>query len=107
MTILESLKSSVNYPLTDSNALTFLIGRGIEGSGTFTKEVAQSKDYRLAYADTLRFVLTMVNLSQGGSVTQAAAAELRGTANAIYAEYGETLIGEKAKPKVTDISERF
>jgi hypothetical protein len=53
-----------------------------------------SKAYRLAYADTLRRVATMVNLSQGGSVTLPTPKEIVGTANAIYREYGEPLIGE-------------
>ena len=77
----------------------FLIGRGLDPKDDFEKEVAESKEYRLAYADTLRYVVTMVNLSQGGSVTQAAVGEMRGTANAIYKQYGETLIGETADEK--------
>ena len=56
--------------------------------------MADSKEFRLTYADTLRFVLTMVNLSQGGSITAQNPAGIRGTANAIYKQYGEPLIGE-------------
>lgn len=96
MTIFNALKSSVNYPLSEDNVNSFLIGRGIEPDEDFEKEIAESKEYRLAYADTLRFVATMVNLSQGGSVSQAAVAEIRATANAIYKQYGETPIGETA-----------
>lgn len=107
MTALEAIKSSVNYPLTDANAQTFLIGRGVDPSGEYSAEMAQSKDYRLAYADTLRFLVTMVNLSQGGSVTQAAADLYARTANAIYREYGEALVGADARPRVKNISKLF
>ena len=101
MNILSALKGSVNYPLSDDNVNTFLIGRGLEPDDDFEKEVFESKEYQLAYADTLRLIATMVNLSQGGSVTQAAVGEMRGTANAIYKKYGETLIGETADSKST------
>lgn len=101
MTIFNALKASVNYPLSEDNVNTCLIGRGLEPTDDFETEVAESKEYRLAYADLLRFVVTMVNLSQGGSVTQGAVGEMRGTANAIYKQYGETLIGETADNKST------
>lgn len=94
MTILTALKNAVNYPLNDNNVNSILIGRGLDGTEDFETAVAQSQAYQLAYADVLRFVVAMVNLSQGGSVSQAAVAELRGTANAIYRKYKETLIGE-------------
>jgi len=96
MNILNALKASVNYPLSDNNVESRLIGRGLDKSDEFTQEVNDSKAYQLAYADMLRFVVTMVNLSQGGSVSQAAVAEMRGTANAIYRKYDEPLIGETA-----------
>ena len=94
MTILSALKASVNYPLSESNVEPLIITRGLNASDEFTQEIGKSKEYRLAYADTLRFVVTMVNLSQGGSVSQAAVNALAGTANAIYREFDEPLIGE-------------
>lgn len=96
MNILTALKSSVNYPLTDNNVESRLIGRGLDKTDEFSMEISESKAYQLAYADMLRFVVTMVNLSQGGSVSQAAVAEMRGTANSIYRKYNEPLIGETA-----------
>jgi hypothetical protein len=95
MTVLSALKASVNYPLSESNVEPLLITRGLTPSATFDQSIGTSKEYRLAYADTLRFVVTMVNLQQGGSVTMPNASVLAGTANAIYREYGEPLIGEK------------
>lgn len=102
MKIINALKASVNYPLSEDNVMTCLIGRGLDPKDDFESYVAESKEYQLAYADLLRFVCTMVNLSQGGgSVSQAAVGELRGTANAIYKKYGEKQIGESADTKST------
>ena len=94
MTNLQALKQRVNYPLSDIQAEEKLVSRGVDPDGTYSQDVAGSKAFRLAYADTLRFVLTMVNLSQGGSITAQNPAGIRGTANAIYKQYGEPLIGE-------------
>lgn len=103
MTTLEALKKSVNYPLSDSNVIPIVIARGLTADADLTQEIATSTAYKLAYADCLRFVVTMVNLQQGGSVTQAAVKALEGTANAIYKANGEPLIGEvaDAQPTVT------
>ena len=101
MTTFNALKASVNYPLSEDNVMTCLLGRGVDPQDDFDSDMAKSKEYRLAYADLLRFVVTMVNLSQGGSVSQAAVGEMRGTANAIYKQYGETMIGETADTKST------
>lgn len=101
MTTLLALKNSVNYPLEDSHVEPLLIKRGVDASADFTTDVANSKEYELAYADVLRFVVTMVNLSQGGSVTQASVRSLAGTANAIYRKYGESVIGDVADTETT------
>ena len=93
MTNLQALKARVNYPQSDAQAEVNLIARGVATDGEFSEDVAKSKGFRLAYADTLRFLVTMVNLSQGGSITAQSIPEIRATANAIYKEYGETEIG--------------
>lgn len=101
MTTLNALKNSVNYPLEDAQVEPLLIKRGIDASADYTIEIANSREYELAYADVLRFVVTMVNLSQGGSVTQAGVKALAGTANAIYRKYGESAIGDVADTETT------
>ena len=105
MTVLEAIKARVNYPLTDAQAEEKLICRGAEPAADYTKDIADSKAFRLAYADTLRLVLTMVNLSQGGSITAQNPAGIRGTANAIYRHYDEPLIGE-AGEELSTITDR-
>lgn len=109
MTNLEALKARVNYPLTDAQAEEKLIGRDISPDGEFYVNVAKSKAFQLAYADTLRFIVTMVNLSQSGSISAQNMAGIRGTANAIYKKYGEDLIGEKGDDLSTieDMSEKW
>lgn len=94
MTNLQAIKARANYPLSDIQAEEKLVSRGVVPTDLFSKSVADSREFQLAYADTLRLVLTMVNLSQGGSVTAQNQAGVRGTANAIYKKYGEPLIGE-------------
>lgn len=109
MTNLEAIKARVNYPLSNAQAEEKLIARGCAPAGEYGSEVAQSREFELAYADTLRLVVTMVNLSQGGSITAQATAEIRGTANAIYNKYGETLIGETGEEQnvISDASDRW
>lgn len=109
MTTLQAIKQRVNYPLSDTQAEEKLVSRGVDAAATFSKEIADSKAFRLAYADTLRFVLTMVNLSQGGSITAQNPAGIRGTANAIYKQYDEPLIGESGDQQsvLSDATDRW
>ncbi len=102
MTILEALQNSVNYPLSSKNVEPIVIKRGLDIDAELTTDIANSREYELSYADILKFVATMVNLNQGGSVTMPSASTLTGTANAIYRKYGEALIGEveNLKPMV-------
>lgn len=106
MTTLEAIKARVNYPMTDAQAEEKLAGRGVDTYDEYDKDMAESKEFQLAYADCLRFILTMVNLSQGGSITAQNAAGIQGTANAIYKKYDEPLIGDKGDllSTLTDIS---
>lgn len=106
-TIKSALLKSVNYPLTEANVEPLIIARGLAGDEALTQEIANSAAYKLAYADILRFVVTMVNLQQGGSVTQAAVSALTGTANAIYRANGEPLIGEQGNTPTVTILEDF
>lgn len=102
MTILEALQNSVNYPLNSKNVKPILLKRKLDIDAELTTDIANSSNYELSYADILKFVATMVNLNQGGSVTLPNASTLTGTANAIYRKYGEALIGEveNLKPMV-------
>jgi hypothetical protein len=52
MTNLQALKARVNYPQSDANAEVNLIARGVAKDGEFSEDIANSKGFRLAYADT-------------------------------------------------------
>ncbi|MCQ2348972.1 MAG: hypothetical protein MJZ98_00665 [Paludibacteraceae bacterium] len=97
MTIIEALRKSVsNYPLKDDNVEPHLIKRGLSKNAEFTAEVANSAEYELAYADTLKSLCNSFNLSQSGaSVTVPNIRPLISIANAIYARYGEALISDE------------
>lgn len=101
MNILDALISSVNYPLGSNNVLPICLKRNLNPDAELSGEIANSKEYELAYADCLRFVATMVNLSQGGgSVTQTSTQQIVTIANDIYRRYGESIIGNEGTPKV-------
>ena len=104
MTALEAIKARVNYPLTNSQAEEKLIARGVSPEAGYTSELAQSRAFLLAYADTLRLVLTMVNLSQGGSITAADRSDLRDIMNGIYRRYGEDATGASM---IADVSDKW
>jgi hypothetical protein len=105
MKILDALIGSVNYPLGENNVLPICIKRNLDPDSNLSGEIANSKEYELAYADCLKFVATMVNLAQGGgSVTQTNADQMIQTANAIYAKYGEMQIGASNQPTVNILS---
>ena len=101
MKIIDALISSVNYPLGSNNVLPICIKRNLDPDTELSGEIANSKEYQLAYADCLSFVATMVNLSQGGgSVTQTNTQQIVVIANNIYKKYGESTIGNEGSPKV-------
>ncbi|MCQ2383576.1 MAG: hypothetical protein MJZ96_01665 [Paludibacteraceae bacterium] len=105
MTTLEALKSAVNnYPYEDNTIMAIAIERGLDHGSTFTTELAKSKEYQLAKADCIRYVLGMVNLAQSGaSVTQTDIRAKISIANAIYRRLGEPLIQDTdgVRPTVT------
>lgn len=107
MTTLEALKSAVNnYPYEDNTIMAIAIERGLDHDSAFTTELAKSKEYQLAKADCIRYVLGMVNLSQSGaSVTQTDIRAKMSIANAIYRRFGEPLIQDTngVRPTVTKL----
>lgn len=103
MTILEALLNSVNYPLTESQVIPLTIKRGLDASSEFTTDIANSRLYLLTYADVLRFVITMVNISQGGAVYTTSVKSLISVANGIYSRFGEPLISENSVPPTITI----
>ena len=96
MTILEALRSGVsNYPFDDLSIEAIAVERGLSIGEEFTTAVATMRPYQLAKADCIRYVLSMVNLQQGGAaVSQTDIRTKIALANAIYRRYHEPLIAD-------------
>lgn len=94
MTVLEFLKSRVNYPLTDAQVESICIKRGLDKSEEVDQMLACSPMLQLAYADTLVFIVTMTNISQGGSVSAGNTTSMLSIANKIYIRNGEQTVDD-------------
>ena len=94
MNVLNFLKSRVNYPLTDEHVQAICTKRGLNPEEEVDQFLAISPMLQLAYADTLVFVATMTNLSQGGSVSANNSASLLAIANKIYIRNGEETVDD-------------
>ncbi|MEG0033673.1 MAG: hypothetical protein RR689_05135 [Mucinivorans sp.] len=104
MTTLEALRASVNYPVPTPAFEAIAIERGLCGLDEFTQETAQSLPYQLCKADVIRYLIMTANVSEDGvSISVVDRDILLNTANAIYARYGEPLIGQKPQPTATFI----
>lgn len=81
--------------------------RGLDPTDESTREVLNSREFRLCEADVLKFKSETANVSEGGvSITQAERTILIDSANSIYSIYSEPLIGQKPQPIVKFVSLR-
>lgn len=88
MTILEALKYSVNYPLSDSRLEKILIDRGLEKTDTYS--VTDKANLELATADAIKVLITSPNVSEGGySISLSEKKELMKLATSLYVKNGE------------------
>lgn len=98
MTILEALKSGVNYPLSSNTFIRIATQRGIVTIDEFTTEVANSNSFKGALADLLYELITVPNISEGGmSISFSEKKFILDRANSLYLEIGEQT---KGQPKV-------
>lgn len=108
MTVLEALKGEITYPIPVAFFESTLIKRGLKGNAEFTAELANSKAYRLCYADCLKRHLLAISVSEGGLNVNIADKELLlNVANGVYREYGEEEIRLKEEATVTYLGEDF
>jgi len=90
MTILEALKATVSYPVNDNQANLILIKRGLTGTATIDQTVAVSKDFELAQADLLVFLISAINVSESGySISLSEKVLIQKHASVIYSKHGE------------------
>lgn len=108
MTVLEALKGEVSYPIPNAFFESTFIKRGLKGDVEFTAELANSRAYRLCYADCLKRHLLAISVSEGGlSVSIADKELLLNAANSIYREYGEGEISMTPEATVRYLGEDF
>ena len=108
VTVLEALKAEISYPVPMSFFKATLIKRGVDGDAEFTAELANSRAYRLCYADCVKRHLLAISVSEGSlSVSIADKELLLNVANGIYREYGEPEVILKEEATVTYMGEDF
>lgn len=101
MTLIEDLRTHVEYPLGDNVLESVLIKRELDKDTNQTAIIARSSSFRGAIADLLVRIINAPNISEGGvSISLSDKDKMLKVANSIYLEIGEPEIGEK-KPSVT------
>ena len=99
MTILEAIKESVGYPISNNRASMALIKRGILNAGEeVTQSFLNSKEFELATADLMFWLITTANVSEGGySVSLTEKASIKAIASGIYSKWG---VSDPSEPTV-------
>lgn len=96
MDVRTALLNLVSFPLAESQAEVLAVRRGLDFDALYTRDTANSREFRLTHADSLRLLVTQPNVSEGGvSISVSDKAALTAMANAIYREYGEPCIREQ------------
>lgn len=102
MTILEAIKESVGYPVPDKRAEMALLKRGLTKTEDATEAVLNSKNFELATADLMFWMVTAANVSEGGySLSVADKSAIKDIASGIYSKWG---IADPSKPTARFIS---
>lgn len=102
MTILEAIKESVGYPISPNRASMTLTKRGLTGTDEATQDVLNSKEFELATADLMFWLITTANISEGGySVSITEKASIKAIASGIYQKWG---IADHSAPTARFIS---
>lgn len=93
-TILQALIDEIYYPIPMGFVENKLIERQLDGGAFFTFEVAQSKEWKGALADSLYSLIQAVSLSESdksiGTLSDKDKERLLVRINALYKAIGET-----------------
>lgn len=91
--ILQALRDEVYYPINDGLLENKLIGRDLDPSEEFTRDILNSSSWKGALADTLLTLIQAVNVSEGdksfGALSDAQRKALIAKVNNLYKEIGE------------------
>lgn len=89
MTILEAIKESIDYPISEKRAEMALLKRGLTKTDEATEAVLNSKNFELATADLMFWMVTTANVSEGGvSISVTDKDSLKSIASGIYSKWG-------------------
>ncbi len=96
MTILEAIKEAIGYPISDNRASMTLIKRGLSAASEATQAVLVSKEFELATADLIYWMITTPNISEGGySLSISDKKTLQQIASGIFSKWG---VSDPSKP---------
>lgn len=102
MTILEAIKASVIYPISDDTVKVKCISRNLNPDDTFTQN---SKLFNLTVADCISVLITAADIREGDySLSITAKAELTKLASSIYKKNGEADPFATEQPKIRNRS---
>lgn len=89
MTILDAIKTSVGYPISVNRANMTLIKRGLTGTSEATQAILNSREFELATADLIYWMITTPNISEGGvSLSITDKKTLQQIASGIFSKWG-------------------
>lgn len=89
MTILEAIKEAIGYQISTNRANMTLIKRGLTGTGEATQAVLTSREFELATADLIYWMITTPNISEGGyHLTITDKKTLQQIASGIFSKWG-------------------
>lgn len=103
-TIQQALLDEIYYPIGVGIVENKLIARELDGSTTFTSEVAKSKTYKGALADCLCSLIQSISISEAdksvGALSNADKKMILRKANDLYREIGEEEVDFAERPVV-------
>lgn len=89
-TTLQAIVDDVHYPVSSGNLENRLIARGLDGELTYTKEIANGKEYQGALADCLISLVYAPNFTEGNvTINLADKDKIINIANNLYGSIGE------------------
>jgi len=102
-TISQALVDEIHWSIPFGYVENTVIRRGLSGSDEYTKEVAESNEYKGALADCLYSLITAVSYSESdksiGALTEADKKLILKMVNKLYDEIGEDTVDE-GEPRV-------
>lgn len=92
MTIIEALKSIINYPIEDNKVALISMKRGLIPEDETSQAVLLSKEFELATADVYLLLVSTPTIAEGGyQISMTDKGNMLELAKAIYCKHGEDM----------------